>query len=726
MALRGGRARDLRAAALALGALLPLTGRAEGLAASLEPGYQYEDTEVTDQAGKTTRTFRNGLTQNYRLQLDADLFRNLTFTTGGSFREIVNWTRTGGTPEKTDDKTTGLFARLNLGTPILTAGLGYDRRVQSPPGPTDDLVNEVVSASASWRPLELPSLDLRIGQAHTFDEGRRVQDSTVTSASLGARWALGPWDGHYTLSYTDSDDVLNRVDTSAVDQVGQVTYTNAFLDRRVWTYFTATGQARSATSVVSGPGGKVETQRFPVAGYSLVEAFTDLPSRDTLAVNAAVVDGIKTDSASVDLGFGRTLAGDTALRDIGVQMADVVTDVNTLYLWVDKQLPPAVVQGLAAQLTAWRSDDNAQWTQVNVGAVTFPAFQNRLEISIDATQARYLKVVSPPLAASVTTDPAFQVVAITELQVLWIVDAAAVPRHQSSYNASVNGTVRTAILRSPSLAHDLSFSLTRQDSPGLTLYTVANGLTFAEKLGRVFGVNARILRQDQDSGHGHEASWQWSGSFLARPLPTLTSALTYSGQANETRETGSQSLTLFGRADLYEGVSAQANVGGNTAVLGEGRVSRGVLANANLALRPNPWLAFQAAWTFSWSYAYGGAQADSVIRLQRVDASASFTPAAGFSALATVGRVIQGFRPTTLATVQVAWSPLRGDLQLSLGFSRTLDTGADSTTQTITPTLRWMVRRGTFLNASYVDLKTRAPVERRHTRVFLTSLLVLL
>jgi hypothetical protein len=86
-----------------------------------------------------------------------------------------------------------------------------------------------------------------------------------------------------------------------------------------------------------------------------------------------------------------------------------------VYLWVDRSLP-ADVAG-AFSWAAYCSDDNLAWTPVALaGPVTFGAFDNRFVLSIERTQARFLKVVTRPLAAGTTTDPRFADVLVTEIQ----------------------------------------------------------------------------------------------------------------------------------------------------------------------------------------------------------------------------------------------------------------------------------------------------------------------
>jgi hypothetical protein len=163
------------------------------------------------------------------------------------------------------------------------------------------------------------------------------------------------------------------------------------------------------------------------AGLSLMESFPATAESDTLGENSALTDGNVSVSANVDLGYSAALSGDTNPRDVGVRFADPPAAVNTLYVWVDRQLPVEV--SAAYSWAAYLSEDNLRWTAVSlVGPAAFSAVQNRFEIAISLTQARYVKVVTRPLSPGVSTDSRFANVFVTELQALLVTPAQAAIR----------------------------------------------------------------------------------------------------------------------------------------------------------------------------------------------------------------------------------------------------------------------------------------------------------
>jgi len=131
-------------------------------------------------------------------------------------------------------------------------------------------------------------------------------------------------------------------------------------------------------------------------------------------------------------------------------------------------------------------------------------------------------------------------------------------------------------------------------------------------------------------------------------------------------------------------------------------------------------------WQYGIDRLYQYGVLDSSATTQRVDASATLRPFPALSGTFEVQRIIQGARPTTLATAQITGTPLRGELQLGLAYTKTLDTAAQSTNQLGSATARWNIRRNVYINANYSLLDITAPVQSTRSRVFSASLAIYL
>jgi hypothetical protein len=701
--------------------------RADGVNASLEPGYTHSETDITDQVGNTTRQRVDLFTQTYRLSLDRSITNRITGAAGGTLFDERGWVDTDGVSSRQSGRATSLFGRLTLGTPSLTAGVGVDRHEQrflSSSGTS--FVTENYTAYTLWRPGELPELDLRVARVNTYDTSRRVQDGTSDSAVLSARFESRSYGARYLVAWTHSSDHLNGSDSTAVDQTVLGTWNGSLFDGRTAAYASGSLTNRNASTSTLGQGGTVARQQAPVTGVSGVEALPATAIDVALTPNPLLVDGNTTATAGVDVGAGPSALGDRNARDVGARFADVVTSVNTFYVWFDKSLSPEVGRALVAGLAVYRSDDNQRWSAV---AITQPPivspFENRVEITTGQVQARFLKVALVPLAPGVTADQAYRNLFVTEVQFLLVLPAALVPRSQTTFAASANASARTIIAEGPDLAHDLQASVARQSQSSFTNYTVINGLSLAERLTATMAANARVARQDQDAGRGHEGIFSWTASLTANPYPTAYWMLNYSGTANDRDESVGHSLTALARADLYEGISMQANAGGSIVTQGE-RTARSGQGGGTASFTPNRFVTLTTGVLYSRSVSSSPDSGDLLTDFGRVDASLSLTPAPALSAAGTVSRIFLGARPTTLATLQLNYFPLRGDLQLAFAYSKTLDTTADATTESYGPTLRWNIRRGVSITSSYSVLENAAPAQTLASRVFAATLLVTL
>ncbi|WP_248340986.1 hypothetical protein [Anaeromyxobacter paludicola] len=709
------------ALALAAGAF---AARADILSLYLEPTYSVTSTDTTDQAGRTTHLDSRSLLQNYRLTLDERLSPALSLTAGGLFRDQRTWSDGPTGSSLDDDRARGVYGRLTLTLPYLTSGLSYDLRDEATYG-SPRVVNETWSGVVGWRPLELPQVTLQVTRGHVYDVERARIDTTTTAALLSALYTPAPWDFKYVLSWNRPDDAIGGTVSNSIDQTAQATYSERLLEDRTTVYASLTLHNQNVSTSYVGTGTITQQQR-PLSGLSLVDVFPAEPGTDTLSPNPALVDGSLTTGASLDIGYGPSLAGDRNLREMGVQFADAVTPVNTVRVWVDRKVRAEVVGSYT--WSVYRSDDNLKWTAVPItGPVTFDSFENRFELPIQSTQARYLKAVTAPLVAGSTLDTTLASVLVTEVQTFLVLPASAVPRERTTSSAALNASATTLLWRRANLTHDVTVFLARQVSPDVTTYGVSNGLGASQRLSATLQATERVVRLDSDAGTGHTGQTQWNAGLIWTPLPTLTSSLIYSGQYVESAGALTDTISAFARADLWEGLSAQANAAGSVVNDATKDTWTGTF-NLTASAVPNRFVSFTLGWLSSVSRVYSSESEEPIdSESARVDASVAFHPTDALSGSATVSRtlVVPSGSPSTLATVQLNYSPFRGDLQLSAGYARTLDTASDTTTEIFTPALRWIIRRNVTSTASYTILHTTSPVQETRSRTLSVGLSIL-
>jgi hypothetical protein len=163
-----------------------------------------------------------------------------------------------------------------------------------------------------------------------------------------------------------------------------------------------------------------------VSGLSAVEEFPATADNVTLLPNPSLVDRNTIASAGIDVGYGPSLIGDLNGRDVGVQLPDAVTPVNTIYVWFDRPITREVGAALAGAVSAYQSDDNRRWTPVYIARPpVLSAVESRLEIGIAQVQAQFLKVVLRPLGPGITPDAIYRAVFVTELECFFLAPVRA-------------------------------------------------------------------------------------------------------------------------------------------------------------------------------------------------------------------------------------------------------------------------------------------------------------
>ena len=607
---------------------------------------------------------------------------------------------------------------------MLSATLGADRREQQFFPAATSFITETYAGDATWRPSELPELHLRLAHQDGYDRTRLLHDDSTDTVQVSTRYATGGFEARYLVDWLRSADHIHGVQSTSVDQTAMVTDAASFLDGRTTTYLSGTLQRRDLSILSAGPGGVVVRKQLPIAGLSAVAALPATSDNVTLANNPAVVDGNTAASAAVNLGWSVATLNDTNPREVGAQFPDAVTDVNLLYLWTDRPLAGGAATAITSSIQVRTSTDNQHWSAPLTATAAVSPIQNRIEIAIPQTHAKYVKVTIQPLPLAVTTDPVFRDVFVTELEFQLVLPVTAVPRSAGSVYVSGTAVVRAVLLRAPELTYDFSGNLTHQTEPSRSTYALSNGLSVHANPRPGLSATARAARVDTNDGAQHEGQWEWSAGLAGRPLPTANWALSYNGRLTDDNKL-ENSGTAFARAEWWEGISSQASGTGSISAQGL-RVSRTVQANGSTAFAPNTRVTLTLGALYSRTMLSDPDLGESWTQFARVDGTLSLTPGPAFSASATLSRVVIAVRPTTYGTLNVNYAPFRGDVQLTLAYGETLDTAAQYSTRSFTPSLRWNIRGGTFLTASYALVQTSAPVQTTDSRAFTTTLLIVL
>jgi hypothetical protein len=705
----------LLAASIALAVLHPDGSRAEGLQLRYEPLFAVSETTATDPAGNTQRTSSTAWNHRWYLQVDKTLYPYLRFDGNGNYEWSLGSGTTDGRPTEFSGRTWNLNAQLTAGPRELNASPFYSRRQSSFDSldagallTTPTLVSETAGAYGNWRPEGLPSLSLRFVRTDQHDEARTVTDVQTNELALESIFVLRAVDLRYRFQYLNPVDRVAGVDTSNLRHEGRVAYGDRYFSGRINVSASYLVSALGRETRATGTGGTVAVRQLASAGLSIVEAFPATPARVTLLPTPALVDGDRATSVGINLGFGRTASGDAALRDLGGQFAIAAVPVNTIWVWVDRPLPASTAAGFV--WTAYRSDDNLDWTPVPAGAVTFDAFQNRFEIPIERTSARYLKVVTRPLAGTVP-DPRFNDILVTELEFYDVVPASAAQGSSSDTGGVANAAVRARLLPDANLYYDFAVYLTHSHQSvgatdrGTTLtYNVLNGISYDRPLGRALTISTRLDRTDFDELRGHEALNRFSASLGASPLAALASTLTYNAQVLESAEgrAFNQAVLLFVQAEPYRGVALLANLGYGAGSPIAGQTSRSRSASLGVTVTPHRALILSGTYAYQAIASIIAAEAEVERRNERLEGTATFTPIPALFLSASIGRLVVEDRPQRIANVAANVRPFpAGNLYLAFNYNESFDSLFDQRTRTMGPSARWNIHAGNFLDLSY-------------------------
>jgi hypothetical protein len=704
----------------------PVAAWADGVGGYIEEDYNHTRTRSTDDLGTRDSTI-DQLIQRYRLSLDRSFFPQLRFTGIGSFEQINSWMSGYGASDSWT-RTAGAYATLLGGDAFLNGGAAYNYQLAKTSADGNTLVLQEPSFTIGWRPADLPSLSLRVSRQRIYDTFDTQDLATLNALFAAAYRPVRDFSLQYTASYTGADDRVHDTQTDTVTQLFRADWMRASMWSGRASAAAGVGLVDRRTQVVlSGPGGKLITPQQPVAGLFAIERFPATPDLDTLTASPGLIDFPNTTTnTDIDLGYTPRLANDDDARDLGLQFADVLTKVNTLYLFVNQQLPEPIWRSF--QFSVWSSIDNLHWTEItSTPQVTFTPILNRFEITIPATAAPYLKLVTHPLDPAVAgTDKRWASIFVTELQPLLVTDVAGSGQWQANTGATANVNFRT-LLFTRDLSYDFTGLLSRNaqtGSPTLLTYVISNGLSYSRKLTTALLLSARVARQDMDQSSGHQGVVQYSAGLAANELPTLSHNLVYSGQSTWANNgySSTQSLSLYNRAAPYRGISLMAGGSYSVGTVPSGQVLRNKSLTVSTSVQPHRTLTLTGAFGHADSLATGGNSPRVSTATNRIDGTLSWAPIQAIYFAGGVTRLIGSRGPITLFNGSASASPFpRGDLQLGISWNETYQQGGaqdGAMTRLWGPTARWTVRPGTILTVSYSVLDNDAPSLRTSDRTF--------
>jgi len=672
----------------------PLSALAEGgqINARADLEYQFSDIQSKDNStGETTDTDFSRFKQKYDVDLQKEIFPFLQFRSGGIFEFIDVSTTVDDADFDSNEKTHWLYAELNLDNPLYTGGSAYRRQKFEfdPTGfPKTEIDREEISGLFRWEPVGFPIFDLNVDHVRTWDN-YDTTNQYIDRIIFKSRYDYKDLFYDYTFTRIDTDEKVE--DTGSLLQIHNagLQYSRNFFGDQL--QLNAGARLNYQTQKQRGEG-EIERPTSPAGSpFFLTDdsdpnTLTPVGPGDPLTTINIGRNG-PNNAVAVGLGFGFP----TAMNRVHILP---LVDPNDLAL-----ATPAEIAAVASGYV-WRvfwSDDQMNWTELNVISATYTIIDNRFEITFARIDnARFLKVVTDPQTtaageirtASIQAFTTFAVDPGTEIKDL---------------DQSVNLGLRWLISEKTEASYDGYFRYEDNEPFNLNNKTLTNSISVTHSLLPWLVADARVLRTDADERDNTNLTHHsYSTSLRADYLTTLHQTLVYSGYHDDMDggTTYANSVFLRTNADLYQGWSSNLDLGYSSRHLIEGDHINTSTFRISTDLDPNPKLNFVIDYRLSWNTQTGEPSwLDQYARFQGF-----WVPLRTLTLFAAVRLRYRERFDDGLQVAQdyaVNWSPFPdGLLRITLGYNRTVDT-RNNTTNAFLPQIDWQLTRTTLLSVRF-------------------------
>lgn len=724
--------------------LLRGAAHADVLTGSLELSDQRGRSKDESSTGSTSVSRTNFFLQRYNLDYNNALLPHVFLRAGMRVEKQALNAETDGNATRTMITTLMPSAGLTLANPFVTAGIGYDERDEKvdSEGISTTTIRETKNAFLGFRPEGLPTLDLHYTGQSIHDKEHKTIDQEDRLFSLNSRYRpVRSVELSYSTFFDDLEQRITPSETKTLSQSGRVSYGDRFFDDRVAlsTNYNITRQDIQTTRG-SSAGGTFRLQLFPIAGLSRVN---DSPLIGALDVNPALIDGNLT--ASSGMNIGQSLGVDTRRRNIGLDFG-IQTDVSTLYVWVDRQLPAVIANSFVWEI--YTSKDNQNWSlHQTVFPAIFGLFDNRFEITFSNVQTRYIMAVTRPLSLALIPPPGVDVnnIFITEIQAFLdqsVTQAAGTTTNNALNSESLDVNTRVHIIRSDrhTVMYDFYFlgrSSDQTGQPTARASTLTNALIANERFNRVLTGMARVMRQNDEFVNGDSlTTYSYEASLAAamNSLPKLTHNIILTGrredlvQLKTTRDTGS--LTMSNAAEIYPGINASlVGIENLISSTTDTAVTRNESTQVSFGTEITPHRSVTLVANYDWleSEIQGSAviaAAPSKSRRKSALGSLAYNPFRSLYLFGSFQRIDETGKPgITARTFTGAWStqPTGGALEFRFSYFESFQTETETRTRSYGPAIRWKINARTLFDVAYTITTSDSQTDKIEANALTTS-----
>lgn len=706
--------RDALRAALAAAAALALGPEVRGgdIGGFVEVTATRTEQEGRDAAGESTLQESHTFSERYSLAWERRLFPNLRVSLGGLFERDDVEREVNGTPSDSRISLLRPYASFQLATEPLRVQFNLtrsDEGQESAGNAETRTIRDALTASVRWRPADAAFFRLQYNRADARDENRETLDTQTDSLQLFSEYSPTPRSSlRYRGALDNSDDRIAQTKVRGVLHSGRASWNGRFWRERT-ALTTDYNVTYRETETTSAPGGEVE---FPVFAPDGLFALDDTPSEGLLQDAPGLTDANRAASAGIDIGLPAPGADDRP-RNLGLDLGEPTT-VNTLFVWVDRDLDPGIADSFA--WTVYASADGELWDLVvTLAAAPFGPFESRFDLRFPSVTRRFVKVVVEPLDDGVPFADDWPDIFVTELEPVERRPAEEVEGTTSRTNHLYNVAVRTRLLEERALFHELSYSI-RKTSDVPSTWTLSNGLSLIESLNDVWTLSVRASRDEGKEVEDDRREDLVVASLTATPLPTLRHNLVVNRTREEIGELSEErgSVLVNTTAELYRGVDLNLGVGRTVLESSLDPRTETSLVNALATIRPHRSLTLNLTYQDRSTRETGTLQRAREQFTEAREAAVTFNPFLTvyfFGSYRVESR--EGIAERTLRDYTLTLTPFPdGTLRFFVRYNESFTSDIGQKERRWTPSLRWDVTPRWFLDLVFQRREIRAPLQR--------------
>ncbi len=662
--------------------------------------YRVNNNKITDKATGETRKVDNKLFwQIYNLDMQKELFPNLTLNGGGVFEENKIDTKVDG--DDSDRKETAIrpYIDLQLNSPLLKATTGYHKNELKLSGSeleTSRRFTKEYTGSAAWKPVELPTVNFYYSHLLRYNKPNSMEqkiDKELDSYQLESRYDYQKYQFDFSHMSSKDHDRVTGFETTSDTDIGTVRYYDSFQQGK----FTLGGGVRIKRDQIKFSGSGERLVPTPITG----SPFYNLD--DPPPATANNIDDFITN---------QPLSNVNLLQDGAPQLSfgldfRAAEELDTIYVYLEPDSPlnnqasSSEVDSIK-DLYSWSlfvSDDQMNWTRHAITNNNFDVFENRFEISFLSVKAPFVKIAVTPLPTLLLPGKEIRLSNLRSFRTL--------PPDTSKFTTTdwkTDMTLNWKMSERTSSGYDFLYREETSD-PFDDKRTLLNlGARLSHRINHIFDTNLRLSRTAvSERGEADRSGYIFSSSLMADYLETFSQSLIYSFTRQDDDDDGTgttNALLLRNNLYLYEGWSTVFDTGYTWQNPVYGEDSNRTFVRVDNSIIPNQWMNFTLYYEISWTDTDG--------RKKRREESrrliASWVPLASLSLNADILLTDNSGEEDYSSTIQqysVNWAPFRdGTLQFSLSYN-VLDDNENDDTWVISPMASWQINKQSLLTCDY-------------------------